>query len=273
MGGFCGFKHKGSRPIRRTVVPMVVCCVASRNKRAHRAFYCQPLPESYPQQDGSTLLLFDLGGPGAREERQLSTRERRVAGLRGGRRPARAALRAARAPPHHGKFAASGECNELRRVAVRRVGWRRTARLCESQKQQPIHRPRLPGSALAPPGTRLWRPRSQFKRSKTAGFGVEAGSKRRYASLRCGRLRPARPFGSQEHSMFLSGSGCALRGWAEGPARRENRNRFSRPKNEHAPGLRPVSASLRLRCRSAAFSRALGKSCQNAPAHFDDFPL
>ena len=45
-----------------------------------------------------------------------------------------------------------------------------------------------------------------------------------------------------------------------GPARRENRFRFSRPKNRHspklAPVLRPVSASLRLRLRSAAFSRA-----------------
>ncbi len=45
-----------------------------------------------------------------------------------------------------------------------------------------------------------------------------------------------------------------------GPARRENRNRFSRPKNEHAPKLalvlRPMSASLRLRCRSATFAVA-----------------
>ena len=44
------------------------------------------------------------------------------------------------------------------------------------------------------------------------------------------------------------------------PARRENRLRFSRLKNRHGPKhgpvLRPVSASLRLRCRSAAFPRA-----------------
>ncbi len=49
-----------------------------------------------------------------------------------------------------------------------------------------------------------------------------------------------------------------------GPARQENRIRFSRLKNKHspklAPVLRPVSASLRLRCRSAAFSRALRDS-------------
>ena len=45
-----------------------------------------------------------------------------------------------------------------------------------------------------------------------------------------------------------------------GPAQRENRDRFSRPKNRHSPKLAPilgpVSASLRLRFRSAAFSRA-----------------
>ena len=43
------------------------------------------------------------------------------------------------------RLAASGDCNELRRVAVRRVGWRRTARLKEpqkpDQKQSPKHRP------------------------------------------------------------------------------------------------------------------------------------
>ncbi len=100
-------------------------------------------------------------------------------------------------------------------------------------------------------------------------------------------------------SPILSGSGCALPGWAErpsaqarrlvepqrydqkqspkhrpnpspllGPARLDNRSRFSSPKNKHSPihgpkqspVLRPVSASLRLRSRSAAFSRALRDS-------------
>ena len=79
-------------------------------------------------------------------------------------------------------------------------------------------------SSDAPPSARLRRSlrsedgdsernratRSQFKRSKPAGFGVEAGSKRRCASLRGGRLRPARPVGSQEqhlvHRSKLSGS-------------------------------------------------------------------
>ncbi|WP_300601360.1 hypothetical protein, partial [uncultured Rikenella sp.] len=45
-----------------------------------------------------------------------------------------------------------------------------------------------------------------------------------------------------------------------GPARRENRNRFSRPKNKYSPVFRPVSASLRLRLRSAAFSARLHDS-------------
>ncbi len=53
-----------------------------------------------------------------------------------GRRPARVTLKGAEVQLIRlcRQFAASGECNELRRVAVRRVGWQRTARLCESQK-------------------------------------------------------------------------------------------------------------------------------------------
>uniref|UniRef100_UPI002612535F hypothetical protein n=1 Tax=uncultured Rikenella sp. TaxID=368003 RepID=UPI002612535F len=45
-----------------------------------------------------------------------------------------------------------------------------------------------------------------------------------------------------------------------GPARRENLLQFSRPKNKHSPKLAPilcpVSASLRLRFRFAAFAVA-----------------
>ena len=58
-----------------------------------------------------------------------------------------------------------------------------------------------------------------------------------------------------------------------GPARRENRNRFSHPKNscspKLAPVLRPVFASLRLRCRSAGAARHPkdGRVCsQTSPA-------
>ena len=80
-----------------------------------------------------------------------------------------------------------------------------------------------------------------------------------------------------------------------GPARRENRFRFSRPKNRHspklAPVLRPVSASLRLRYRSAGaarhpkdgratefshtveFFRAPGEILSKAQVALNDFPL
>ncbi len=103
--------------------------------------------------------------------------------------------------------------NELRRVAVRRVGWRRTARLKEPQKLGP-----KPGQQQSP------------------------------------KHRPT-------HSRLLS------------PARRENRNRFSRPKNKRSPKLtlvlRPMSASLRLRCRSAAFSRACAIHLYSATAEIE----
>ena len=63
--------------------------------------------------------------------------------------------------------------------------------------------PRRPPTAFAARRERRFLSESRyslFKRSMPTGFGGEAGSKRRYASLRCGRLRPARPVGSQEHS-------------------------------------------------------------------------
>ncbi len=99
------------------------------------------------------------------------------------------------------------------------------------------------------------RPRSQFKRSKPAGFGVEADSKRRCASLRGGRLRPARLCESQKLD----------------PARRENWLRFSRLKNRHSPKHCPVSASLRLRYRSATFpspAAILAGLAQSQPAEY-----
>ncbi len=97
---------------------------------------------------------------------------------------ARQPQRVARALPHHGKFAASGECNELRRVAVRRRGWRRTARLCESQKlgQQrgPTHGPILGDSSSARPPraedgdspNRATRSRPMRLRFRSAAFSV-----------------------------------------------------------------------------------------------------
>ena len=87
--------------------------------------------------------------------------------------------------------------------------------------------PRRPPTAFAARRERRFLSESRyslFKRSMPTGFGGEAGSKRRYASLRCGRLRPARLCESQElgpkHHPILLGSGRALRGWAKGPARR-----------------------------------------------------
>ncbi len=120
--------------------------------------------------------------------------------------------------------------NELRRVAALPLPGRRTARIKEPQKHDQELSPILSCSACR--------------------LGDKAGD----------------PKGSQEHCpsprhLPRQNSRPIL-----GPARRENRFRFSRLKNRHgpklAPVLRPVSASLRLRCRSAAFSVARGNSCR-----------
>ena len=179
------------------------------------------------------------------------------------------------------QFVANGECNEPRRVAVRRVGWRRTARLKEPQEQQPIH---LPNSV---------------------GFGLRAPQVGQRPSAQARRLVEPQRYDQKQSPKHRPNPSPML-----GPARRENRLRFSRLKNRHSPthGPKqcPVSASLRLRFRSAAFAVArgnsaglaecqpaeyailngratdsaprssfarLGKSCQNAQVHFDDFPL
>ena len=79
--------------------------------------------------------------------------------------------------------------------------------------------------------------------SNSVGFGLRAPGVGRRPSAQARRF-----YEPQKHSQQL------------GLARRENRFRFSRPKNsrspKHSPVLRPVSASLRLRCRSAAFAVA-----------------
>ena len=70
---------------------------------------------------------------------------------------------------------------------------------------------------------------------------------------------PARKSSDPKGSQMFSLQSSPKPSLMLGPAQRENRLRFSRPKNRHSPILRPVSASLRLRCRSAAFShRPLG---------------
>ncbi len=191
----------------RIVVPTVFSCVASQNKRGRRAFD-ETIGDLEPGLEHAFLFRF-CGSRGPRGSASRNCTDSFTAlsvgfglrapgvGLRDRRlRPARP-----KGPQKHSlfvlgalfpKFAASGECNEPRRVAVRRVGWRRTARLKEPLK----------------------------------------------------------------HGQQL------------GPARRENRNRFSRPKNKqspkHSPVLRLVSAPLRLRCRSAGAARHL----KDGPVYF-----
>ena len=87
-------------------------------------------------------------------------------------------------------------------------------------------------------------------------YGIETANKRRWHPHYVGRRQTARLKHSQEPKPNPSPT--------LGPARREYRKRFSRPKNKQSPKpspvLRPVSASLRLRFRSAAFPRALRDS-------------
>ncbi len=90
----------------------------------------------------STLLLVDFGWTDAREVPQFSTRKRRVAGRPwAGVRPARP-----KGSHKHYPFLSNSSSaysssppaessNERRRVAVRHLPGRRTARLCEPQKQ------------------------------------------------------------------------------------------------------------------------------------------
>ena len=144
-----------SRTAGRTVGLTVVSCVASRNKRRVPA---GAIGGSYPN-------WFDFGGRSQRGPKRAS----RVAALRRGwLRPARPKGSHIQRPFVRALFAvaASGECNELRRVAVRRMGWRQTARFFEPQLQHPILQDSSPahsspqfsapcqphcGSAVAPP--------------------------------------------------------------------------------------------------------------------------
>ncbi len=96
-------------------------------------------------------------------------------------------------------------------------------------------------------------------RPNSVGFGLRAPRVGRRPSAQARRF-----YEPQKHDQQLS------------PTRRENRSRFSRPKNsrspKHSPVLRPVSASLRLRFRSAGAARhakdervltvARGNSCR-----------
>ena len=118
------------------------------------------------------------------------------------------------------------------RVTALRRGWLRPARLCEPQLHHPILRSsssaRPPRAANASPSPRTAIPLGIALFALSSSGRSLRGPKRasRVAGLRGGRLRPARLYEPQEHSPKL------------------------------APVLRPVSASLRLRFRSATFAVA-----------------
>ncbi len=143
----------------------------------------------------------------------------------------------------------------------------------------------------------------------TVRFGLRAPRVGRRPSAQARRF-----YEPQKHNLFARGPKLnkkhhPIHSPLLGPARLENRFRFSSLKNNRspkfAPILRPVSASLRLRCRSAtfsspaailgisrapagricplrragdgfcvrsSFSRALGNPVKTCQQHFDDFP-
>ncbi len=151
------------------------------------------------------------------------------------------------------QFAASGECNELRRVAVRRLGWRRTARLCEPQKLGQQHKPNSPPkfhskarpSAAGKPIT-VFPPEEQQAQPKAEPSSLPRISLTAAPlSLRRACRRP-RQF---------------LPDWPS--ANRQNMS-FKRA------GDGFLARSGFFAC-SSLFAR-LEKSCQNAQVHFDDFP-
>ncbi len=124
--------------------------------------------------------------------------------------------------------------NELRRVAVRRAGWRRTARPVGSQEQHLLHHPN-PSVSACRPSPRAAKPLGD----KAGGLKVARAtphSQPKYVELVLGL----------KHSQQVQ------------PKALPN----------SLPRVRPIAAPLALR---RSFAR-LGKSCQNVPAHFDDFP-
>ena len=179
----------------------VVRCVASRNKRGQR----------------TALFESGLSGP-----KPAGPRATLVAGLRWGRlRPARLYE-----PQKHALF---NHSNSARFV----LGARPRAANTSPSLRRRFYESRYSLSVLA-----VRRQRGRNRACKgcenaidLAGRSLRGPKATSVAGLRCGRLRPARPKGSQEHSPKL------------------------------APVLRPVSASLRLRLRSAA-AVARGNSCR-----------
>ena len=132
--------HSISTPATQTAVLTVFSCVASRNKWGRAAREYRP---------GHTLCGRDLAGrtPGR------NSNSRCVSGVL---RASREALRAARTqpnPPLKVRPALSRASSAHLVNAVRRMGWRRTARPKEPQELSlthgPIHNLNLSGSALS----------------------------------------------------------------------------------------------------------------------------
>ncbi len=164
-------------------------------------------------------------------------------------------------PQEHGPFVSYLSCSppaEAQRAptsAARRVGWRRTARLTEpqehSQQFRPIYNPNLSCSACRPSPPRRSAPGRQGRRPK--------GSQKQHLihspnplSSSSGTPPPAPAYGVRCATRTAIPLGIALLAISPNSAKKHSPT--------HHPILRPVSTSLRLRCRSAAFSRALRDS-------------
>ena len=148
---------------------------------------------------GSTLIRclytiwLDVGGPGAREERQLSTRERRVSGLPGrGGRPARPERVAKTLPirsgydnssPPAGAQRAPSSCSPPRGVAANCAA-QRAARA--RPKGQPKARPKVQPNSFGFGLRRLARATLKDRKSSAhlppnlsvSGYGVRPGHQR-----------------------------------------------------------------------------------------------
>ncbi len=151
-------------------------------------------------------------------------------------------------------FSCVASRNKRRRVPVGARGW--SYPNCVLSASLRFEEPRGPlgRNSFAQTTARLSPYSVKFGLSPTPPSGKAAG-------------RQGRRFGEpQKHGQQLDPNPSPVLG----PARLENRLRFSSPKNKHSPThgpkqspvLRPVSASLRLRFRSATFTVARGNSCR-----------
>ncbi len=131
----------------------------------------------------------------------------------------------------------------LRAPRVGRTAQRADPAVRRTAKAQPIHHPIL------------WDSLSAYNSSSPA---VSATSSVELQSAAWGGGELRDPKGSQKLGPKFGKKQRPIHSPLLGPARRENQLRFSRLKNKHSPKLAPVlrtvSASLRLRFRSAAFA-------------------